>query len=117
MCREVSPLARRWGSCWLVVILVEIDLDRFRCATNRLRRSSRFHRGIWCRLHVESDWLTRTRDLVDLVYAQFERAVFVATLGYCVDNQEAQLPVLNLFFGEAICVVDVSVDDATVLLN
>ena len=44
-----------------MLIPVQIDLDRFRCATNRLRRSSCFHRGIWCRLHVENDRLTCTR--------------------------------------------------------
>ncbi len=30
-----------------------------------------------------------------MVDAQFERAVFVATLGYWVDYQEAHVPVLN----------------------
>ena len=58
-----------------------------------------------------------TRDLVDLVDAQFERAVFVATLGYWDDYQEAQVAVLNHIFGEAIGIVDGLVDDATVFIN
>ena len=54
---------------------------------------------------------------LDLVDAQFERAVFVATLAYWDDYQEAQVAVLNHIFGEAICIVDGLVDDATAFIN
>ncbi len=40
--------SKRWrhGSCWL--ILVQIDLDRSSLALNRLRRCKCSHRGRWC---------------------------------------------------------------------
>ena len=38
--------SKRWRSYWL--ILLEIDLDRFSRALNRLRRCSCFHRGRCC---------------------------------------------------------------------
>ena len=52
-----------------------------------------------------------------MVDAQFERAVFVATLGYWFDYQEAHVPVLDHVFGEAVCIGDGLLDDVTVFVN
>ena len=75
-----------------MVIPVEVDLRHFRSAANSLRRCRCFHRGGCCGLPVEIYLLTWTRNLVDSVDAEFERAVFHATLGNRVDYQEAHVP-------------------------
>ena len=55
--------------------------------------------------------------LVDVVEAEFERAVHLAGLGFCVENDENHVAILQEVDGPALRIVDVDLDDLAVLSN
>ena len=55
--------------------------------------------------------------LVDVVEAEFERAVLHAGLGFCVDNDEGHVAILEEVDGPAVRIHDVELDDLAVLSN
>ena len=94
----------------LRLLSVKIDLGDLRRAFGRLRRLWRLDRcGVcrtWRRKHVEMDMFTWQWHLVDVVEAEFERAVQLAGLGFCVENDENHVTILEEVDGPAVRIVD-----------
>ena len=61
--------------------------------------------------------LTWQLQLVDVVEAEFERTVLFAGLGFCVEYDEGQVPVLEKVDSPAVGIHDVVLDDLAVLSN
>ena len=61
--------------------------------------------------------LTWQWHLVDVVEAEFERAVLHAGLGFCVDNDEGHVAILEEVDGPAVRIHDVELDELAVLSN
>ena len=104
---------------------VKIDLGDLRRAFGRLRRLWRLDRcgaRRTCRReHAEIDMFTWQWHLVDVVEAEFECAVLHAGLGFCVDNDEGHVAILEEVDGPAVriqCTIhDVELDELAVLSN
>ena len=58
--------------------------------------------------------LTWQWQLVDVVEAEFERAVLLAGLGLCAEYDEAQVAVLEEVDGPAVGILDVVLNDLAV---